>query len=244
MKNWKLKSLILTTVIISLISLLQLSYAGTRTVLGEQGTITGDLQISGKLSIDEELHITGNNSCVRLEDDSGNVSVIKTGNSQLTLDADPDNAVASTDIVFKMDGSEVGRFWQGGNFEIKEQIKVIGGSPGSGKVLTSDADGLAAWGVLINDQASSNYFDIGTMRIQWGREVSTDDDDQTVTFPVAFDAMPAVTAQTEITTGSAAGWGGATNDVTTTNFKFNRDDTIANSTHNPYIAWMAIGLKP
>lgn len=98
--------------------------------------------------------------------------------------------------------------------------------------------------IAINDQAASGYFDIGTMRMQWGRVASTSDDDQLVTFPVPFSAIPMVSAQTEITTGTAAGWGAATNDVTTTNFKFNRDDTITNATHNPYIAWVAIGLKP
>jgi hypothetical protein len=32
-----------------------------------------------------------------------------------------------------------------GNTEIAGTLKVAGGSPGSGKVLTSDADGLASW---------------------------------------------------------------------------------------------------
>ncbi len=56
------------------------------------------------------LRATGNNACLRLEDDSGNISLIKTGNSQLTIEADPDGVIASTDIVFKIDGTEVGRF--------------------------------------------------------------------------------------------------------------------------------------
>ena len=55
----------------------------------------------------------GNNAALELEDDSGNLSRIKTGNSKLTISADPDNAVASTDIVFEIDGVEVGRFQQG-----------------------------------------------------------------------------------------------------------------------------------
>ena len=64
------------------------------------------------------LHVTKNNACIRLEDDSGNYGRVKVGNSQLTIQADPDNVVASTDIVFDMDGSEVARFLQGGNFGI------------------------------------------------------------------------------------------------------------------------------
>ena len=64
-----------------------------------------------------ELTIIGNNAPLKLEDDSGNYSIIKSGNSQLTISADPDNAVASTDIVFEIDGTEVGRFQEGLGFQ-------------------------------------------------------------------------------------------------------------------------------
>ncbi len=91
--------------------------------------ITGNLNVTGNATFnervgigtttpDEILHLFGNSAALKLEDDSGNNATIKVGNSQLTLSADPDNAVASTDIVFKMDGSEVARFYQGGNFGI------------------------------------------------------------------------------------------------------------------------------
>ncbi len=59
--------------------------------------------ISGVLLKDGVLRVIGNNAAVELEDDSGNLSRIKTGNSQLCIEADPDNAVASTDIVLKID---------------------------------------------------------------------------------------------------------------------------------------------
>ncbi|KKK55607.1 hypothetical protein LCGC14_3072830, partial [marine sediment metagenome] len=65
----------------------------------------------------KDIHVIGNNACLKLEDDSGNLSRIKTGNSQLTISADPDNAVASTDIVFEIDGVEVGRFQEGKGFQ-------------------------------------------------------------------------------------------------------------------------------
>ena len=86
----------------------------------------------GELSPSDLLHVTGNNACLRLEDDSGNYGRIKTGNSQLTIEVDPDNAVASTDIVFKIDGVEVGRFEQGKGFQSKrgfatELWDVVGG---------------------------------------------------------------------------------------------------------------------
>ena len=78
---------------------------------------TGNVGI-GESSPLDILHVTKDNACIRLEDDSGNYGRVKVGNSQLTIQADPDNIVASTDIVFDMDGSEVARFLQGGNFGI------------------------------------------------------------------------------------------------------------------------------
>ena len=91
-----------------------------------------------------------------------------------------------------------------------------------------------------NDQTASKYFDIGTMRIQWGRVSSTMDGDQTVTFPVAFGSAPVVTTSME--RDSNAGYG-AVDSVTATNFVFNRVDTIDNA-DNPFIIYIAIGLKP
>ena len=71
---------------------------------------------------DDWLHIKGNNACLNLEDDSGNYARIKVGDSQLTIEVDPDNLVASTDFVIKMDGEEVARFLVGGQFRSLESI--------------------------------------------------------------------------------------------------------------------------
>ncbi|KKM98010.1 hypothetical protein LCGC14_1162190, partial [marine sediment metagenome] len=68
-------------------------------------------------AVADQLRVIGNNAAVELEDDGGNLSRIKSGNSQLTISADPDNAVASTDMVFEIDGAEVGRFQQGLGFQ-------------------------------------------------------------------------------------------------------------------------------
>ena len=74
-------------------------------------------ELADSFEINWPLIVTGNNACVELHDDSGNISRIKTGDSQLTIEADPDNAVPSTDMVFKIDGVEVGRFQQGLGFQ-------------------------------------------------------------------------------------------------------------------------------
>jgi len=82
-------------------------------------TLSGNVGIGESLPLDI-LHVTADNACIRLEDNSGNYGRLKVGNSQLTIQADPDNVVASTDIVFDMDGSEVARFLQGGNLGLGE----------------------------------------------------------------------------------------------------------------------------
>ncbi len=69
------------------------------------------------LVVANQLRVIGNNSAVELEDDSGNISRIESGNSQLTISADPDNVVASTNMVFEIDGVEVGRFQQSLGFQ-------------------------------------------------------------------------------------------------------------------------------
>ena len=94
--------------------------------------------------------------------------------------------------------------------------------------------------VVINDQAASDYFDIGTMRIAWGRVASTTDDDQVVVFPATFSVPPVVMSSME--RDANAGYG-AVDTVTTSQFTFNRLDTIDNS-DNPFIHYFAVGLKP
>ena len=68
------------------------------------------------------LILAGNSATLELVDDSGNDAIIKAGDSQLTISADPNAAVASTDMVFKLDGAEVARFQQGGEFQSLESI--------------------------------------------------------------------------------------------------------------------------
>ena len=124
--------------------------------------------------------------------------------------------------------------WEGGN---GEDVNA-GFAWATTEKISESVYNVATMG--FNDQTASKYFDIGTMRIQWGRVASTMDGDQTVTFPVAFGSAPVVTTSME--RDSNAGYG-AVDSVTATNFVFNRVDTIDNA-DNPFIIYIAIGLKP
>ncbi len=99
-------------------------------------------------------------------------------------------------------------------------------------------------GVVANDQAASNYFDIGSMRIQWGTESITVDTSVTITLPGAF-------ANTDyaVTTSVDDSWTTSTRvsevmkavNKTTTTFDLNRDNDV---TGTVICGWIAIGLKP
>lgn len=97
----------------------------------------------------------------------------------------------------------------------------------------------------INDQVSSKYFDIGTMRIQWGEEAVAGDTAHTVTLPVAFaDANYIIAISIKAggwTTGGAIATAMVFESKTTTTFDLNRDDEV---TGTITIDWIAIGLKP
>jgi hypothetical protein len=93
----------------------------------------------------------------------------------------------------------------------------------------------------MNDQTATSYFDVGAMRIQWGKTASIGDNDQTITFPVSFATPPSVTCNIVLTTGTNAGWGVGLKTVTSSSFLANRDDSIADTA---FFHWIAIGQKP
>ena len=178
-------------------------------ILWSENTTTGNTWLTntsmnvgiGTNNPDDILHLNANNAGLKLEDDSGNYARIKAGNSQLTLEADPDNAVASTDIVFAMDGSEVARFLQGGNFGIgtnnpSHKLSVIGsanvtenitanyfigdGSQLTGVNIITESTGLITGGAVSINGGDSTLIDIsaGSGQIV---DSTTDPDNPTLT---------------------------------------------------------------
>ena len=99
----------------------------------------------GTTTPDEELHIYGNSVTLKLEDDTGNDGQIRVGNSQLTIEVDPADTIASSDICLKIDGAEVARFHQNSNVAIgiilipPEKLSVVG-NIATGDTTAGDVD--------------------------------------------------------------------------------------------------------
>ena len=132
--------------------------------------------------------------------------------------------------------------------EVNGQIKITGGSPGLGKILTSDADGKATWDTAINDQASSGYFDVGTMRMQWGIVTYSNDNPTAMTLPASFanSTYSVILSVHAWEYNSGKGPADVSNPVSvtaksTTTFTANRDNDLA---YDTTFDWFAIGLKP
>lgn len=103
-------------------------------------------------------------------------------------------------------------------------------------------------GVPINDQADSNYMDIGRMRIQWGTISYTADDPTAMALPAPFaDSNYTVVLSVHAWEYNATkGPSDVSNPVavtakSTTTFTANRDNDLANVTT---FDWFAVGLKP
>ncbi len=101
---------------------------------------------------------------------------------------------------------------------------------------------------VIDDQAASNYFDIGTMRIQWGTISYALDDPTAMTLPASFaNTNFSVLLSLNVWDYNAEkGPSDVSNGIaviakSTTTFTVNRDNDLANDT---IFDWLAIGLKP
>lgn len=105
----------------------------------------------------------------------------------------------------------------------------------------------------VSDNSSSGYFDLGTMRIQWGTSSgftvnSGSDNATTITLPVAFSSTT-YTVTVTISGGTAVPSNGsqvnAINDSkTTTNFVARAHNFAGGATGTIYYDWIAFGRKP
>ncbi len=103
----------------------------------------------------ELLHLTANNAGIRLEDDGGAYANIFQSATQLQISADPNDLVASTDIVFLIDGSEVVRIDDNGYVGINDP------TPDTALAIVGDDQTSSTITVKrYSDNASPAYLDI------------------------------------------------------------------------------------
>ncbi len=94
---------------------------------------------------------------------------------------DGDWAVSGNDMYAMPSGNVgVGTTSPGAKLEVNGQVKITGGSPGAGKVLTSDAGGLATWQTPTGGGGGDNLGDhTATQNIKLsGHWLSSDGDDE------------------------------------------------------------------
>ncbi len=104
------------------------------------------------------------------------------------------------------------------------------------------------YGVPINDQFASGYFDVGSMRVQTGEFTSNTDGLQTVTLPAAFaSANYQIFFQAKSDGGAnlketniGLGWG--LDSQTASQFVMDRDNDISGGA--PVVGYFAVGPKP
>jgi nitrous oxide reductase len=97
---------------------------------------------------------------------------------------------------------------------------------------------LVVNGISTNDQTASGYFDVGTMRIQWGSHNDGNVDTTTVTMPAAFANTNYIV---NCTSNNGVAGSASAEAKTTTTFDIDRASTTV--ALNIW-GWICIGLKP
>ena len=123
-----------------------------------------------------------------------------------------------------------------------DNIELLGTGIGAGSVLNATTSSITS---QINDRGSSGYFDIGSVRVQWGTE-SNIGATGTTTLPVAFANANYSLVLTAQNSNTANVMTTSYHTRTTTNFAWVKrlltSGTMFDST-GPF-NWIAIGLKP
>jgi hypothetical protein len=129
-------------------------------------TLSSTLAVTGNTTVGGTLGVTGNTTIGGTTTLNGNTSVsgsktfsVGTGATTLggTLAVTDATTLSSTlgvtgDVAVNTDKFKITA--SSGNTEIAGTLKIAGGTPGAGKVLVSDANGLASWSSNSNGGAS------------------------------------------------------------------------------------------
>ena len=117
-----------------------------------------------------------------------------------------------------------------------------GGTANQVLVKNSSTNYDTSWSSLINNQGSSGFIDIATVRIQWGTDTNTSTGIRTITLPASFGntnySVTANVVDNSDTSSRSANIGTRS----TTNFTC-RMTSGGNGSAAPF-TWIAIGLKP
>jgi hypothetical protein len=144
-------------------------------------------------------------------------------------------------------GSSSTYLWNGSYWETSlPPTQVVVQSTSASFAISSSFAQTASITSQINDQGSSGYMDIGSVRYQWGTATNTASPTQTVTLPASF-ANTNYTVTSNIQSNRSDLLFSTTNTVvSTTQFtvtKMATDASVISSAAEPF-SWIAIGLKP
>jgi hypothetical protein len=98
------------------------------------------------------------------------------------------SASLENSVIYQDDSGNVGigQTSPGAKFEVAGQVKITGGTPGLGKVLTSDANGLASWTKIsssVDILSLSTTYQSVTFGMNYG---GINDTNRTVNCPVGY----------------------------------------------------------
>jgi len=133
-------------------------------------TPNGPLQVESDISVASGANLSNRVAPIVVGDGDGtgpclliDGNQIEQGSASSVLNL---NYSSSADVTLAQGGGNVGIGTSSpdARLEVAGQVKITGGSPGAGKVLTSSADGLGAW------QAITTEYYISPLKIQtsWG----------------------------------------------------------------------------
>jgi len=116
-----------------------------------------------KLQVDGKVRATG--YCIGTDCITGWAAVgMPAGSSGQTLRHDGTSWVANSVLFNNGTNVGIGTTTPGAKLEVAGQIKITGGTPGAGKVLTSDAAGLASWETVAAAPYAAFTYISGTYR--------------------------------------------------------------------------------
>lgn len=207
---------------------------GTDLVINQAGRYRFDwllLAPNTELNDDGEVHIVVNGvSAKSVFYDMNQTAAVNQTTGTLTLDLGMNDIVS---VRYAGSPTADAIIWGKGSYVQVQQIATYS------VVNTTD--------VAVNDQSTSGYFDVGAMRIQWGRVASYSGTIENVNMPAPFaNAFYHVSANSMYDPGGATVFNRAT--INTAQqfevyFSYSNHTSTSGPAGQPF-TWFAIGLKP